>query len=272
MPTSSECECGAPPGQMSDSREASAGQSGQEGSPGFPRRPQPEEVPRPKPACNVGGPAGVETPETGRSCAAGVFGRSLPPGASRSSGAARSRSRWPLGALPAPRLPLPGLPNPRPPGPPRRQTATAAADKPVAVDRGGLRRRGGAARTLPRRCGAPARAAPRASPARRTRMRRAGEKGPAAALGAPNLTAPYSRAWIPNGISQSRRRPWKRLPCLCPAHTHGTWCLECVFGSLKREMLLLLGAPHSLPRAQSWASSRVVGTGQPPSLLGPLFW
>lgn len=111
-------------------------------------RPQLEEVPRPKPACNVSSPAGVKAPETSRSCArASSAGLSLPKvrGLPAPPGAGADGRRGPFQ--------LQGcgsqaFPTPSPPGPPRRQTATAAADKPVAVDRGCLRPRGRARRGL----------------------------------------------------------------------------------------------------------------------------
>lgn len=94
------------------------------------------------------------------------------------------------------------FPTPSPPGPPRRQTATAVADKPVAVDRGCLRPRGRARRGLClaavwERHRAPPRLPLGLPPIRNRRPWEGGkgcawEKGHAAALGAAGWPAPHT--------------------------------------------------------------------------------
>lgn len=122
FPTSSEIQssssgCTAPRVRSLTAQRRVQEKGRHEGSPpSSPFRPQSEEGPGPKPAYNIGSPAWGKTPKTSRSCAPGVFRRPLAPRALPSSSMARSRSRWPLRALPAPRLRLPGLPNPQPAG------------------------------------------------------------------------------------------------------------------------------------------------------------
>lgn len=102
---------------------------------------------------------------------------------------------------------------------------------------------------------APVQAVFRASPVRKRRPSAgregcAWEKGSAAA----RWPVPYTRAWVHNGLARSKTRAG-RLYLASAWHvlTHGTWCLECVLASLKTERLGLLGPPHILPRAWSWA-------------------
>lgn len=109
------------------------------------------------------------------------------------------------------------FPTPSPPGPPRRQTATAAADKPGGVDRGRLRPRGkGRVRTLPRGGSGSSLVRPPRLP---LGIPQAGsrahgcKKGTAAALGNSRLASPFHQGLSDNGNSGSNR-PGKALPCL----------------------------------------------------------